>query len=584
MKTLKYWWKFLLSEPLALVAILVIATPALAIEIPEEEQIDYSTTVSSKASIFKSNFSDKTSKTSTFSVDYDLDSFSEISPKEKVKKDGEQIFNETTHLKQINSVNQLSDVRPTDWAFQALRSLVERYGVIQGYPDGTFRGRRAMTRYEFAAGLSAALERVSQLAGSGQVSQDDLITLQRLQQEFSKELETLRGRLDNLETRTTILEALQFSTTTKLQGQVIFAINGGGQTGDDGQDANTIFFSRVRLNLNTSFSGKDLLLTQLQASTSTAVNRLSSSGNLGFDAADILADASSRLFYSAGSFGFANAFELSRLSYSFPVTDDLNVTIFPRGFATDYIDDNKYASRQFDRADNFSTESLVSNILFFALDQPAAGAAAFWNPGQGDFTFRAVYAAQDFSVPDPNGAAATSVTSLVYGNPNGDNRGGLFGDPYIGFLELEYSPSEDLAVRLQYAGGAQGGTRFNILGANFDYTFSDNFGVFGRFGYAADFLPIPFPGIEPVYWEAGLAFPNLIHEGDLAGIAIAQPLIFQSSDPDVTGTQTNIEAFYNFKVSDNIRVTPLVQVIRHPLNNADSGTIFTGSLRTVFSF
>jgi hypothetical protein len=50
-------------------------------------------------------------------------------------------------LDQVTSVSQLSDVQPTDWAFQALQSLVERYGCIAGYPDGTYRGNRAMTPY-----------------------------------------------------------------------------------------------------------------------------------------------------------------------------------------------------------------------------------------------------------------------------------------------------------------------------------------------------------------------------------------------------------------------------------------------------
>lgn len=44
---------------------------------------------------------------------------------------------------QVISVSQLSDVQPNDWAFEALQSLVERYGCIAGYPDGTFRGKRA---------------------------------------------------------------------------------------------------------------------------------------------------------------------------------------------------------------------------------------------------------------------------------------------------------------------------------------------------------------------------------------------------------------------------------------------------------
>lgn len=59
---------------------------------------------------------------------------------------------------QVTSVSQLSDVQPTDWAFQALQSLVERYGCIAGYPDGTFRGNRAATRYELAAALNACLD------------------------------------------------------------------------------------------------------------------------------------------------------------------------------------------------------------------------------------------------------------------------------------------------------------------------------------------------------------------------------------------------------------------------------------------
>jgi hypothetical protein len=66
-------------------------------------------------------------------------------------------------MAQVTSVSQLSDVRPTDWAFQALQSLVERYGCIAGYPDRTYRGNRAITRYEFAAGLNACMDRVNEL-------------------------------------------------------------------------------------------------------------------------------------------------------------------------------------------------------------------------------------------------------------------------------------------------------------------------------------------------------------------------------------------------------------------------------------
>ncbi len=58
-------------------------------------------------------------------------------------------------LAQVTSVSELSDVLPSDWAYTALQRLVEEYGCIEGYPDRSFRGNRAMTRYEFAAGLNA---------------------------------------------------------------------------------------------------------------------------------------------------------------------------------------------------------------------------------------------------------------------------------------------------------------------------------------------------------------------------------------------------------------------------------------------
>ena len=50
-------------------------------------------------------------------------------------------------IEQVTSITQFSDVYPTDWAYQALANLIERYGCVASYPNGTFRGNRAMTRY-----------------------------------------------------------------------------------------------------------------------------------------------------------------------------------------------------------------------------------------------------------------------------------------------------------------------------------------------------------------------------------------------------------------------------------------------------
>ncbi|MGB7057711.1 MAG: iron uptake porin, partial [Geitlerinemataceae cyanobacterium] len=210
-----------------------------------------------------------------------------------------------TELSQVTSVSQLSDVQPTDWAFQALQSLVERYGCIAGYPDGTYRGNRALTRYEFAAGLNACLDQVLALVGGDEgVDPESLATIRRLQEEFAAELATLRGRVDALEARTAELEANQFSTTTKLKGEVIFAVadtfgsaaSGEGSAipgipaGDtEGDDTQTIFADRVRLTLDTSFTGKDRLRTRLQARNITPFRRELTGTNmtrLGFDGSE----------------------------------------------------------------------------------------------------------------------------------------------------------------------------------------------------------------------------------------------------------------------------------------------------------
>ncbi|WP_107668356.1 iron uptake porin [Cyanothece sp. BG0011] len=174
---------------------------------------------------------------------------------------------------QVTSVSELRDVSPTDWAYEALRSLVERYGCIVGYPDRTFRGNRATSRWEFAAGLNACLNTMERLIQENvAVLREDIEKLKRLMQEFEAELAALGARVDNLEGRVAFLEDHQFSTTTKLVGEVIMAATaaGGSRSSEDNQ---AVLQDRVRLSFNTSFSGEDLLVTRLSASTGTGTDR-----------------------------------------------------------------------------------------------------------------------------------------------------------------------------------------------------------------------------------------------------------------------------------------------------------------------
>ena len=96
--------------------------------------------------------------------------------------------NQYANQEQVTSINQFSDVRPSDWAYQALSNLIERYGCVAGYPDGTYKGGQSMTRYEAAALLNACLDRITEVTDE----------LQRLLKEFQTELGKLNRPMAHL--------------------------------------------------------------------------------------------------------------------------------------------------------------------------------------------------------------------------------------------------------------------------------------------------------------------------------------------------------------------------------------------------
>ncbi|MDJ0569917.1 MAG: iron uptake porin, partial [Pleurocapsa sp. MO_192.B19] len=236
-----------------------------------------------------------------------------------------QTQDQNNSLSQVTNVNQLRDVSPTDWAYEALRSLVDRYGCIAGFPNQTYRGNQALSRYEFAAGLNSCLNQIERLIASSEaVSQEDLDTINRLSQEFEAELATLGGRVDEIESRTAILEDNQFSTTTKLKGEVIFSVadafGGGLDDGDD--DTETTLSNRVRLNFDSSFFGEDRLRARLQAANITR-----------FDD-EVTGTNSTRLGFDANN---DNDIEVSDLHYRFPVNERATAWIGTAGLDLDDI-------------------------------------------------------------------------------------------------------------------------------------------------------------------------------------------------------------------------------------------------------
>lgn len=457
----------------------------------------------------------------------------------------------TNRIAQVTSVSELSDVQPTDWAFQAVQSLVERYACIEGYPDRTFRGNRAATRYELAAALNACLNQIS--AQLGGLTAEDLATIKRLQDEFAAELATLRGRVDALEARTTELEANQFSTTTKLEGQAIIAPQYG-EFGDAESRATAI--ARVRLGLSTSFTGDDLLFTELEV------------GNAGEDLiGNVTGDAPFAEFAErTGGIDYAgvdSTVDLFKLHYTFKPIPDLAITIGPAIEASDFVDTNSYAN---DEAADFSSNFFINNPLIITSAEAGAGAFLDWNFGGGPFTLRAVYV----------GASPTNALANQFG-------GGLFGDPYQATGELEFAPGDVFAVRLQYTTASISDVKYSVYGVNAEFTIAERFGIFGRYGNGIldGYGTRSDVDLSPETFMAGIGIRDLFTEDSLLALAVGQPFIEEGLGD---ATQTNYEAFYRFPVNDNITVTPTVSVITDANNNSDSATIYQGVLRTVFFF
>ena len=525
---------------------------------------------------------------------------------------------------QVTSVSQLSDVQPTDWAFQALQSLVERYGCIAGYPDSTYRGNRALSRYEFAAGLNACLDRVNELiaaATTDLVTREDLETLRRLEGEFAAELSTLRGRVDALEAVTAELEANQFSTTTKLTANIFVNITGAFADGDVLAEWETAFRTQARtatpllrniqedpqitlsdylfLNFNTSFTGKDSLVTQLVAGNAISpANRFVSAGLYNTFGVPITDQTGVPV---TGS----NDVYIRELFYSFPVGDDIQLAVGPRVNWYRYFDLNRFTFFLRGASSFNSTGSTLVN----AIDR-GSGAAIVWTINE-QFKFSAAYLGEN-----------TEFLSSNVFNSSSNPSQGLFNPTNTITAELTFSPSDRLNLRFLYnrsniravlgqIGGSIGEPIYGFaddgfdgpvddasadtLVFNFDWLITDGFGIFGRYSYGSTNIEPLTPGrpdgeVNAQAVQAGLAFPDLGKEGAVLTLSYVRPFAvldgrnFLASGGGDGGVQYEFEATYYFPLSNNIAVAPAFYLIENPNNFSDNPTIYVGNLRFQFSF
>ncbi|MFP4119820.1 iron uptake porin [Coleofasciculus sp.] len=507
---------------------------------------------------------------------------------------------ENQGMEQITNVSQLRDVSPGDWAYEALRSLVERYGCIAGYPDGTFRGNRAMTRYEFAAGLNACLQQIERLIGNVPDNIEELPTLRRLIEEFEAELATLGARVDNLEGRVAFLEDNQFSTTTKLSGEVIFGL--ADAFGDEvGDDVNTVFHDRVRLNFLTSFTGKDMLQTRLQAGNATP---LLARGGVTFD------DGSG--FSQEGRFTYdgdnGNNVIIDILRYRFPLGDKATVQIVANNGLHHYYVDTVNPFLEGLAGGSNAISRFAERNPIYRIGPFGAGAAIALKPSD-NIRVDLGYISNTASNPgEDNGlfnGNYSGIAQIVYGsrfkigltyvhayddgsfNDGDDARRFLLGGTGTAFANL--NPAQLANVTNLSADTLSTPVVSNSYGIEASLRFSPSFLVNGWVG-KTDARLIGLGDADIWNFALGLVFPDLGKEGSFAAVvAGAEPTLRGLDVPGGTNDFNrdfayHIEGFYKYQVSDNLSITPGIIWLTSPNQNSDNSDVVIGTVRTTFTF
>ena len=564
--------------------------PALA---SQTEGIEHSTEFS--ADTINTHAVDIPTTIKTIPAIASYDPLSSVNGEESTVSDG---------LDRVTNVNQLRDVAPTDWAFEALQSLVERYGCIVGYPDRTYRGDRVLTRWEFAAGLNACMNVMERLLQeSVAVLKEDIDKLKRLAQEFETELAALGARVDNLESRVAFLEEHQFSTTTKLSGNAIFSL--ADLFGADSSKNQTVFQERVNLNLITSFTGRDQLLLALYA------------GNVPFfpiggftlpttTAGGIPVNSSEGALSSTFAANTGNSLTLYGAAYVFPVGQQAQVFIL--GASTGIASMVPKLNPHLD--DNASGTGAISQFgqhnAIYTLGATGGGAGAGVNfQLSPQFLLTGAYAADEASNPEPGGGlfnggysafgqitwTPSSKFSLAATYTNTYFTSGRFGFNYDGLPLEGTAVANTLAGQTRLAPGPffnPSPVMTNSYGVQASYKLSPGFTISGWFG--ATYARLIGEGDGTILnYALTFAFPDLGKEGNLLGLVVgAEPYLtrFEGGTPQSfqTDIPLHLEAFYRYQVTDNISITPGFIVLTAPNQDASNGVDAISTVRTTFTF
>ncbi len=493
---------------------------------------------------------------------------------------------------QVTSITQFSDVYPTDWAYQALSNLIERYGCVAGYPNGTYRGNRAMTRFEAAALLNACLDRVTEVTDE----------LKRLMKEFEKELAILKGRVDGLEARVGELEATQFSTTTKLKGKSTFVIGatnaGGNKAGADTYNSNfgaTSFNYDQRLIFNTSFTGKDKLLARLRAGNFKKGKNAFAGSGVNLAALDVATDS------GAVDSNVSNNVIVDRLYYKFPVGDQFtfiagavarnteSIALWPSKY-------NKGGAKILDWTALMGTSGVYNK-------ETGQLIGAYWqqkvDKGDNNFSFSINYVADDkngnISNPNKGGfmtsnSEASLMAQLGYAGPrwgvalgyrygqcdsgNGLRRGTSFAKSDDWNNDCEYGENDSLR-----RSSSSNSYAINAYWAPEDPGFIPSISLGWGLNTVSSNDKADGSALTTQSWMAGLKWDDVFLKGNDLGFALGQPTFataLKGGDTPYDGNYV-FELYYNFQVTDNIAITPALFYLSRPEGQDTQAFVKNGS-------
>ncbi len=477
-------------------------------------------------------------------------------------------------------------IKPADWQYTSLKSLESKYKC-----DASLTGA-AISREDFANGLNACLKKAEPVLAnnSSDVSAQDLEVLRRLTQEFRAELSTLDARIEKAE-RTSLAQSQtsQFSTTTKLKGEVVFGLNGvisGGVAGSNGT-----LSDRVRLLLETSFTGKDKLFTRL------AAGNFSGYGNLKNGAVPVEGNPT-YAGYSNNNVG------IDWLAYQFPVGKSTVYTAAVNGIHSDYAETHNPYFQDFDGGNGA--------LSFFAEENP------IYKIGGGTGIGLAI------PLNDGNSTFLDSVNlSYFGGTAANDPTKGLFGGRNSFLAQVNFKPSDKFDFGLTYVnayhdGGAiynfgsagpivgssltaaqdpttnptgipGGFSTSNSYGLSAAYKASDNLSLSGFISKTSAALAAGgSPNADVLTYGVGVALPNFGQPGNLLGFFAGQaPTVTNAAAIGVPGANSSyhLETFYKYKLNDGLSITPGLIYLTNP-NQADpnAGGALIGTVRTTFTF